>query len=77
MPWRGDLPAKMVRPAARLHRYRAYVQPRCESQQRLSLQPPAQYDCPRLIQARQAAQVLAEINAKHDYLHRSAPSLMD
>src|SRR4030095_366723 len=73
----GDLPAEMVRPAARLHRHRAYLQPRREPQQRLSLQSPAQHDCPRLIQARQAAQVLAEINAKHENLHRSAPSLMD
>ena len=51
MPLLSDLPPEMVRPAARLHRDRAYFQPRRESQQRVSPQAPAQHHESHLIAA--------------------------
>jgi hypothetical protein len=74
MPLRYELPAKMVCPTARFHRYRACLQLRSERQHRCPLHAPSQNNRSRLVKARQAAEILAEVDAKHDNLHGSAPS---
>jgi hypothetical protein len=74
MPLRYELPAKMVCPTAGFHRYRAYLQLRSERQHRRPLHAPSQNNRSRLVKARQAAKVLAEVDAKHDNPHGSAPS---
>jgi hypothetical protein len=47
---------------------------RSERQHRRPLHAPSQNNRSRLVKARQAAKVLAEVDAKHDNPHGSAPS---
>jgi hypothetical protein len=61
----------MVRAAACLHRYDATRQPGGECENRLAPHPTAQDHGPILVNAYQAADVLAQVDTQYDYCHGS------
>jgi hypothetical protein len=64
---------KVMRAATRLHRHDAALKTQDIAYQLRSTHPTSQNDPTRRVQTRQAAGVLAKINAKDHYTHRFAP----